>query len=431
MRYLKKCIAYILIISIVMSLSIAGFAADYDSEGYYKISDGTYKNVMLEYPGVDEGGIYAIFWEKNESFSAVAKRDYIPMYAEVSYTSSGNKTVKIQLIVEEFMEGYTDEYMLIGSSMDLNYTHYEIGVLGNKISYYENGEPLEGKNPKIRFGETKYLHVSDSCKFYNGGSNKAKMTLDEVINCLADPYTSYTNATLVAKGGKITSFTFKDYMYPEGYVDMSLDSDRVPNKELYKEWTDSLDYSLTAPKTSSYLSELKEGTIKSKGGNGIYMMSGPATNTYKFSKIVKDGELVSVMAIQSGYALVKVHSSGRVGWVDKNFVNYDNESSSGNSANNASGGSPSLGISAIEIKDSDNYPDGVMVYDVYKGTDAENKGLKSADVITEIDGKKVKTIQEIMSVINKKKVGDTVTLKIWRDGKDISKKITLADKNGY
>lgn len=68
---------------------------------------------------------------------------------------------------------------------------------------------------------------------------------------------------------------------------------------------------------------------------------------------------------------------------------------------------------------------GVMVNRVVKDGAAQAAGLEESDVILEIDGTPVKTSNELQNQIVLRRAGDKVALKIWRDGKEITKTITL------
>ncbi|WP_084295246.1 trypsin-like peptidase domain-containing protein [Caldanaerobius polysaccharolyticus] len=72
-----------------------------------------------------------------------------------------------------------------------------------------------------------------------------------------------------------------------------------------------------------------------------------------------------------------------------------------------------------------NIPQGVYVQDVQPGSPAEMVGLSPGDVITAVDGTTVKTIQQLQSVIEKHKVGDIVTVTVWRDGRTLNLRIKL------
>jgi len=65
-------------------------------------------------------------------------------------------------------------------------------------------------------------------------------------------------------------------------------------------------------------------------------------------------------------------------------------------------------------------PAGAYVKDVVVGSPAEKAGIKTGDIITEFDGKKMAddTSTALATLVNNKKVGDSVTVKYWRDNKE-------------
>jgi len=65
---------------------------------------------------------------------------------------------------------------------------------------------------------------------------------------------------------------------------------------------------------------------------------------------------------------------------------------------------------------------------VISGSPAEKAGIKEADIILEIQNSKINTKNTIQDILQKYKVGDKISLKILRNGRNISKKIILADK---
>lgn len=71
---------------------------------------------------------------------------------------------------------------------------------------------------------------------------------------------------------------------------------------------------------------------------------------------------------------------------------------------------------------------GVLIQSIVKGGAGEGAGLKDGDVILSIDGKDVDKPNELQSYIATKHAGNTVTLKIFRDGKTFEKKITLKQR---
>lgn len=73
-------------------------------------------------------------------------------------------------------------------------------------------------------------------------------------------------------------------------------------------------------------------------------------------------------------------------------------------------------------------PGGALVGGLVPGQPAEKAGLEAGDVILKIDGQDVTNADELMRTIAGKKPGDSVKAEIWRDGKTLSKTITLAER---
>ena len=64
---------------------------------------------------------------------------------------------------------------------------------------------------------------------------------------------------------------------------------------------------------------------------------------------------------------------------------------------------------------------------VIPGSPADKAGLQMKDVIEEVGGKKVSTDTPLTNLIAGYKPGDEVSLKVWRSGKEITVKVTLAE----
>lgn len=92
---------------------------------------------------------------------------------------------------------------------------------------------------------------------------------------------------------------------------------------------------------------------------------------------------------------------------------------------------PMLGIGVITVTSDDakqhNSHVGAGVDQVTAGGAAEAAGIKEGDIITEIDGVTVGSADDLISQVEKHKVGDSVKLKIWRSGSYITMPVTLGD----
>ena len=90
-------------------------------------------------------------------------------------------------------------------------------------------------------------------------------------------------------------------------------------------------------------------------------------------------------------------------------------------------GRPSIGIQIIEVtSDSQKYMYGVSDYGVYVVKSVSDQ-LKNGDRIIAIDGNSVTTSSDIKSIINNHKVGDSVTITVFRKNKIVDVQITLID----
>jgi serine protease Do len=71
---------------------------------------------------------------------------------------------------------------------------------------------------------------------------------------------------------------------------------------------------------------------------------------------------------------------------------------------------------------------GALISDVFKGDPADKAGLKSGDVVIEINGKPIKDTHELLVMIAGFHVGETVKIKIIRDGQEKSLSLTIAER---
>jgi serine protease Do len=72
-----------------------------------------------------------------------------------------------------------------------------------------------------------------------------------------------------------------------------------------------------------------------------------------------------------------------------------------------------------------NQAQGVRIDGVVKGGAGELAGLQRNDVVLAIDGKTVHTSQDLQGIIGMHHAGDRISLKVWREGREIEKTVTL------
>lgn len=101
---------------------------------------------------------------------------------------------------------------------------------------------------------------------------------------------------------------------------------------------------------------------------------------------------------------------------------------------NNSGGKisrPFLGVRYTHISQDvallNEVPQGELVREVVRDSAANRAGVEVGDIITEFDGQKLSEENKLTGIIRSKKVGDVVTVKVFRDGKTLDKQITLGE----
>lgn len=92
---------------------------------------------------------------------------------------------------------------------------------------------------------------------------------------------------------------------------------------------------------------------------------------------------------------------------------------------------PYIGISGIAVDEATakryNLPTGVYVYTVSDNSPAKQAGLQKGDVITKIEDTEVSTVNELNKVRNSYKIGDTISLTIYRNGETSQIQLTLGE----
>ncbi len=72
--------------------------------------------------------------------------------------------------------------------------------------------------------------------------------------------------------------------------------------------------------------------------------------------------------------------------------------------------------------------EGALVQSVFDDTPAEEAGLEAGDIIVEFDGKKIKDVGTLVSMVQDREAGDEVKIKARRDGKRKSFNVTLGER---
>ena len=95
-------------------------------------------------------------------------------------------------------------------------------------------------------------------------------------------------------------------------------------------------------------------------------------------------------------------------------------------------GRPALGITGYGVEADQstfyNIPAGVYIESVQANSNAAVQGLQKGDIITHIEGREVRSVEELNLVKNEFRAGDTVHLTIWRSGETLEIGVQLIDR---
>ena len=91
-------------------------------------------------------------------------------------------------------------------------------------------------------------------------------------------------------------------------------------------------------------------------------------------------------------------------------------------------GAPMLGITVITANTTDGST-AVVIYEVVEGYDAYTQGLQPDDVIVKANEQDVYVTSDLLAARRECRVGDTMTLTIYRDGETFDVEITLQAEN--
>ena len=83
---------------------------------------------------------------------------------------------------------------------------------------------------------------------------------------------------------------------------------------------------------------------------------------------------------------------------------------------------PFLGINyrfiSKDVAIMNEVPQGAYIQDVVAGSSADKAGIKQGDIITKVDGQTVDSESKISGIIASKKIGDSLNLTVWSNGKE-------------
>ena len=93
----------------------------------------------------------------------------------------------------------------------------------------------------------------------------------------------------------------------------------------------------------------------------------------------------------------------------------------------------SLGVTILEVTEQKSqqsgYPQGLYVKGIEQGSAAEKAGIEIGDVITQFDGKDIKTTSDLTDAKGEKNAGDTVEVVVSRNKKNVKLQLKLEESN--
>ncbi len=99
-------------------------------------------------------------------------------------------------------------------------------------------------------------------------------------------------------------------------------------------------------------------------------------------------------------------------------------------------GRPIRGYLGVKLNDLDlrsravlNYPeeDGVLILSVFQGSPAQSAGLQVGDIVQSANDEKIHSTTQLLSLLQRAKVGSVINLDIWRKGKVLQIPATIAE----
>jgi hypothetical protein len=155
----------------------------------------------------------------------------------------------------------------------------------------------------------------------------------------------------------------------------------------------------------------------------LFFFSGLHSDYHKPSDAwdkINAGDAVRLLGEVSDIATHLADASGR-----PEFVRVAANPHSGNVSSSGGGYGPYFG----SIPDFGGPPHGVRFSDVHEGSPAAKAGFKAGDVLVEFDGKPIDNLYDFTYALRQHKPGDTVKVKVLRDGQPVIADVLLTKRN--
>ena len=173
----------------------------------------------------------------------------------------------------------------------------------------------------------------------------------------------------------------------------------------------ALDRTITAENTTMSLIQTDAAINAGNSGGALFNMK---------------GEVVGVTNAKYSSSGMGTASIDNIGFA----IPIDNVKSIINSLiKNGYAASPYIGVGvAVSSAQSESEVSGAVIKKVYDDSPAQQAGIKEGDIITEVNGKKIKNGSELTSYVKTTSKGDKMICKVDRDGTTLEVTITVDEK---
>lgn len=83
---------------------------------------------------------------------------------------------------------------------------------------------------------------------------------------------------------------------------------------------------------------------------------------------------------------------------------------------------------ALASEEGLSVDEGALIVELTEGSEAEKAGVRPGDVIVAVDGDKIRTMDDLVLAVRRRSVGDEVTLRLWRDEREMELTMTIGVK---